>query len=890
MRPLRRLLLAGALATCALAMPTACDPAHRADSDGGDPTDTDGTWDGDGMPPGDCDGGDCAGTCGDGIMDSGEACDDGDDDNTDACPSTCEVATCGDGHVWAGHESCDDENDVDDDGCTACVLDSCGDAVLDDGEECDLGAANGTHGSSCFTTCVSPAISLADPVIRPFTADGGRGLGVVQLQAADINDDGHVDVVADATSSLDTSVVFGLGDGRMWPPHARQSASSSVRDLALGDLNGDGRVDAVLALDNPDKIEIYLGNGTGFDAGTGVDLDSSASEAVTAVDVTDLNGDGNGDIVLGDASVSRVFVMIGDGAGGISETTPVSTAVGGGGGGGPSEIATADITGDGIVDIITVNSASDDVSVLAGLGGGAFAGAKVYPTRIGAGGDFPVALAIADVTGEGRLDVVTANRNSDDVTVLAADESGELGAPVRFLTLEDDRGTGPNDVAIGDVTGDGLPDLIAVNGSHDVSVLAKAGPGIAFEKARVWLTGDDVATGRNPIDVKITDANEDGALDIVVIASGSKDISILLGGDDGSFEAAKLYEAGVGYAGTAPVEGAIADINEDGHVDVIFATSNNLNAIAGLGDGSFASSQSLPIYIDGGTAIVDFNGDRRLDLLSPYNSVVVTYVHDAVAGDFARGFGTGSSGDSFTWVAGGDTNGDGRADAVALSTGNRIRPFFQDDAGGLSMLGDPVPLPTTGTQVVMVDVSGDGALDLLVPTPSRSEVQMSIGDGQGGFGGFTPISTEVSTSGQQPVFIHAVDVTADDVIDVLTANAGSNDVSLLVGQGAGAFDAPIIIPTVVGSDPANVSAVRAGDFNRDGILDVAAANEARSTVSIAVGFGGGAFAAPQVFDVGFEPAAMAVADFDDDGVDDVAVASDDGQLAVLLGRGSETAR
>jgi cysteine-rich repeat protein len=104
-------------------------------------------------------------SCGNGTVETGEDCDDGNADNTDACPDgtggSCLDANCGDGFVWDGHEECDDGNNTDDDGCNAtCVQEICGDGVLHTGEECDDG--NQTDGDGCESDCT--ATTCGDPI------------------------------------------------------------------------------------------------------------------------------------------------------------------------------------------------------------------------------------------------------------------------------------------------------------------------------------------------------------------------------------------------------------------------------------------------------------------------------------------------------------------------------------------------------------------------------------------------------------------------------------------------------------------------------------------------------------------------------------------------------
>jgi hypothetical protein len=188
--------------------------------------------------------------------------------------------------------------------------------------------------------------------------------------------------------------------------------------------------------------------------------------------------------------------------------------------------------------------------------------------------------------------------------------------------------------------------------------------------------------------------------------------------------------------------------------------------------------------------------------------------------------------------------------------------------------------------VTLADVTGSGNLDLLAVSPTADEVIMRPGNGVGGFGGTSSLTTAVSASGLYPVWVTVTDVTDDLVPDILTANFDSNDATVLLGLGSGSFDTPIIVPATFDPDPAEASCLRVGHFNDDDIPDIATANTGRDTVSVILGFGGGSFSAPQVFDVGNAPYAIAVGDFDGDGIDDIASADySDGTVTVLLGLG-----
>ncbi|MCH9680148.1 MAG: DUF4215 domain-containing protein [Deltaproteobacteria bacterium] len=133
--------------------------------------------------------------CGNGVVEGDEQCDDGNADDSDACPSTCQSATCGDGFVQTGVETCDDGNRVDDDACSnACVPATCGDGVVQPGEECDDG--NDTDTDACLSRCV----------------EASCGDGVLQT-GVELCDDGNV---LDNDACLSLCIPATCGDGFVW--------------------------------------------------------------------------------------------------------------------------------------------------------------------------------------------------------------------------------------------------------------------------------------------------------------------------------------------------------------------------------------------------------------------------------------------------------------------------------------------------------------------------------------------------------------------------------------------------------------------------------------------------------------------------------------------------
>jgi hypothetical protein len=177
-------------------------------------------------------------------------------------------------------------------------------------------------------------------------------------------------------------------------------------------------------------------------------------------------------------------------------------------------VTLGDVNGDGILDIITANRDSDNASVLLGNGNGTF-GIKTDFTT----GDRPLFVTLGDVNGDGILDIITANSNSNDASVLLGNGNGTFAAKTDFGT-----GTDPYSLTLGDVNGDGILDIITANyGSDDASVLLGNGNG-TFQGQQTFGTG----VGTSPASVTLGDVNGDGRLDIITANYGSNNASVLL--------------------------------------------------------------------------------------------------------------------------------------------------------------------------------------------------------------------------------------------------------------------------------------------------------------------------------------------------------------------------
>jgi hypothetical protein len=362
----------------------------------------------------------------------------------------------------------------------------------------------------------------------------------------------------------------------------------------------------------------------------------------------------------------------------------------------PQSVAIGDLNGDGKPDLVTANYGPeyggehvDSVSVLLKKGGGGFQAKRDYRTGIN-----PYAVAIGDLNHDGSPDIATANPDSNTASVLLNDGNGSLQTHIEYRT-----GREPDDVAIADVNGDGSLDLVVANSSgNTVSLLLGRGDG-TFEPRRNY------PTARAPYALAVGDVNADRKSDIAVATWTDDFVSVLLNRGDGSFEPRVNYRVGGG-----PASIAIVDINGDGKPDLATAnfSSNEVSSISVLlnvGDGAFRHTiDSYPrpadLYEFVSLAIGDFNGDARPDLAisEGHKHGDVTILLNGGSGRFraAHDYRSGLQLNGDDALAIGDVNGDGRPDIVTVGS----RGTLVTSPGGVSVLlrdsGRPCIVPELG--------------------------------------------------------------------------------------------------------------------------------------------------------------------------------------------------
>lgn len=268
----------------------------------------------------------------------------------------------------------------------------------------------------------------------------------------------------------------------------------------------------------------------------------------------------------------------------------------------PQTIVTGDFNKDGKLDFAQVNYSGGSpgtVGIWLGNGDGTFQTPVTYAV-----GNGPDALAVGDVNGDRKLDLVAGNDTSTSVSVLIGNGDGTFKAQQRYTA-----GLYPHWVMLADVNGDKAPDIMVVNeGNDDVGVLLNKGDG-TFGAMTTF------ATNQEPYSGAVGDFNHDGKMDLAVTGYLNGFVSILLGNGDGTFKTHVDYSTG-----TAPAVVMAFDFNGDKKLDLATVDYNNgqtgsVSILLGKGDGTFGAPTDYPTGTGpDGLAIGRFNGDKFPDL------------------------------------------------------------------------------------------------------------------------------------------------------------------------------------------------------------------------------------------------------------------------------------
>ena len=608
----------------------------------------------------------------------------------------------------------------------------------------------------------------------------------------------------------------------------------------------------------------------------------------------------------------------------------------------PTDSALVDLDGNGTLDLVTIsNPVNPQLSVLFGDGRGAFSPAQLQSLAVGG-----ESIEAADLDQDGDADLVIADTGlgttSDTVSVILNQGGGSLAAPVQFPI-----GGPPRALAIADVDGDGNLDITAAL-LQSVGLVLGNGDG-TFQPAQAFITAPGVR------DLAAGDLDADGDVDLVV-GHDSKQISVLDNIGIGFAPPVTYASIPSGFF-NADANIHLADFDLDGDLDAHFSSTSTGSALGGpgfgaiaffrnAGDGSFLPAETVLLDSSAEGAVdievIDVTGDGWPDLVAAIGSRIWALVRGDGAGGFQAPVSYHTGGGP-TAAEAGDLNADGQSDVVILSRAAMGASVHLNQGAGEFLdppfveMVDASVAPASSSQLVSADIDLDGDLDVAVgfsenfngsyglsvrrnlgngsfaPAEHYSTPQfpewVALGDVDGdllpelvwldgfgafnarlrmkknlGSGSFGSTKTLPGSYCEQDARVLLLDVNADSLSDILVYTCYDR-VFVLLNAGSGEFQAPLTTTVSAGS-----GALAGGDFDGDGFADIVTNSGIQGYVEVSLGLGTGQFLPPTTEVTGRGVEALAVGDLNRDGQPDIVAAySLDGDgVSVLLGQGDGT--
>ncbi len=669
-------------------------------------------------------------------------------------------------------------------------------------------------------------------------------------------------------------------------PEYTTGTATNPQAAATGDFNGDGNLDIAVANSNTNTVSILLGKGDGT---FGAHMDYATGGKPLGIVVGDF-GNGHLDLAVTNSTSNTVSILLGNGDGTFQGKTDYAT------GNGPQGIALGQfVAGSSSVNYLAVTNATDGtVGILLATGNGAFSPVTASTTyRTGFN---PTSVAIGDINGDGVPDLVVANNNNNNVvSVLLGNVTGGVGNGTFGTQVQYPTGANPVSVALAHLTGGSTTPLdivVANQQGNSVSIL------LNINGTGTFAAHVDYATAAFPTALTVADFNGDGNIDVAVSAGNGNTVSVLWGHGDGTM----LGQVNAG-TGDIPYGVVAGDFNNDGTIDLATANSGDNSVTVILSNGKSESFQARADYPAGATPFsivkADFNGDGVLDL-----AVTNTGTASAISVLLGNGNGTFQGPNHFSTETVANTPTDPYGLAVGNFTGNNIPDLALTNYGtgtvGI-MLGVENNGVGTGTfqsdttftvgsepsAVAVGDVNGDGIEDLVVANYHSDNVSVLLGNGDGTFKSAVNYAV-----GNGPIAVALYALTSNKIQDIVVVNETDSSASILLGNGDGTFQAQMAYPTGPGGNPLGVAVQ---DFNGDGVPDLAVADFLTQQVSILLGNGDGTFQSPKTYGTGnANPSSIVVADFNGDGKWDLALTSTPSGLSpgnlviLLLGNGDGT--
>lgn len=830
-----------------------------------------------------------------------------------------------------------------------------GDLDLDG--KADMVVVNENANSISIIRNVSAAGTLGDSSFIP-RIDLPVGADPRAVAIGDVNVDGKPDIVVASSTAGTVTVYCSLGfanNSSSAPYYLKGefAVGGNPFSVAIGDVDRDGQPDIVTANMASGTVSVLRNTYTFNNLGVPTfapKVDFAAGSYPRSVAVSDLDGDGKADIAVINERSNTVSVLRNTaGLAGVIDASSFAPLLSFATGSNPSCITTSDVDGDSKPDLVTSNYGSNTVSVLrnTAVSGlitlSSFAGKVDFLT-----GAQPFFVAAAEVNGDGKPDLVTVNSGSNNLSVLrntavaGSITTGSFDGKVDFAT-----GGYPVGIAGGDLDGDGITELVSANAANNnLSVLsfsslghpvvASVNPGRGSAGSRLTISGANF--NADPLNNTVYF----GAVKAAVTSGSSTSLTVtapagatyqpvsvldnqrgLTGYSSGPFITtfanpfgsgipSNFYRPRIDFALSGPFTYAVAfgDLDGDGKPDMVAVNEQagtasvlrNASATGNIDAGSFESRVDIATTPGPrSAAIADMDGDGKLDIVvgSPASYTVSVLRNALVSGSISSSSFTRTDLQAGAYIAAfavGDLDDDGRPDLVFanpyLGTVSVRRNLSAPGVPSAASFAGPVNFATGNfpRSIVVCDIDGDGKPEIVVANEQSGTVSVLRNTSRAGYMDASSFAAKVDFMvGSRPPALAAGDVDGDGKADLVVASYDSSSLTVLRNTGTPGFiNASSFAPGVRFATGSNPYSVAIGDADGDGKADVITANSTANTVSVLRNTAAsgsittGSFAARVDFGAGGYPLHAALGDLDGDGIAELGIANAaSGAISVL---------
>lgn len=577
----------------------------------------------------------------------------------------------------------------------------------------------------------------------------------------------------------------------------RIKSVSFVKSLDVGDVTGDGQADIVCVSGRSTAV-IILPGGPNGSFGEPFNVALEAPPATVKIRPFSNKGDRaifvvqDGKVVVLVPSSGRSFRKL---------VAPAARSA--------IDVDVADLDGNDVPDLLVAEV--DRLLLLRGNGDGTFGAPSTLDARYGARH-----VLATEVDRGARPDVLVIGEEGLLVyrvdKAVAGDEdtqgSVQTTEPRCLLSSPD-----ISAVSVADIDGNGYPDLAVTDAGRGIVSLLMGGADGRFE------LGESYATGRGPEQIVLGDFTRDGTIDAVVLNHVGDSI-VLLPGTSGGFCSSRSLLADARDLSAM----AVGDFDGNGHLDIaaVSEESGTVILFAGNGRGSFTTHVPLRVGSQPRAAIAARFRPGDTDDLAVANFGADEVV--VLQGGAQDPFGTTQRvpvGEGPSAIVAGAFSVAGRADLAVANQVSSTVSILRNDGNGHFAVSEDIPIETEPGFLILGDTNGDGRLDLLVGNDRSNTVVVLLGTAEG----FAPAKKDQLGDRARPLV--AEDLNGDGHVDLVMTDEGADMVEILPGTAGRAFGSRLRVPA--GPHPHSVAA---GDFNEDGLPDLAVLHRNGRTVSI----------------------------------------------------------